>query len=327
MGTLNDRLREWHELTNLQSVSEFPEVSASRDSEQNFLQRCKSNLKYRGAYCFQGKRVPSKNHRRRFEIDVIVLTKKLLHFIEVKNWSGEIYKSGSNWVQIRRNGEEVEHPNLTQYNSIKQEVVIDYLYKNGVNLPRSYFFQKVVFMNPNLRMDSLIANDPNVVPRYRLDQYASTQKGESFAERMLNSLIEGCLDFENSKMVVEGLFRSMPGKYLKKIRKLLHNLGTWDKVGRFGERVEIGDVLKFTINGRPVDLTSVPTGTVIKLKWTRNKILGLAKAIATSRPTGTLSLPNEKIPISTNDLLKFHRAGEEKPIELPLSHIDWIAKG
>jgi hypothetical protein len=314
-------------LTRIDAVPEDPEIIAGRQAEQFLLQLVETNLKYRGAYCFLAKRIPSKIYKRRFEIDLMVLTKKHLHFLEVKNWSGEVIASESNWIQIRRNGEQIDHPNLVEYNSTKQQVVIEFLRENGIDLDRSYFSQKVIFMNCALDLDPIIANNPNVVPPDRLDDYLATQKGSSFAERIIHSIIEICLDLEKSETIVEGLFRAMPSRLFKKIKKLFCNLGTWDKVGLYGDKVLTGDVLKFYIGEKIIDTTQFQSEDHIRISWTRNKIVGLMKSLATNLPIGILRLQDNKIPVQTNDTIKFHPAGEKRPIQFALSHVDWIIKG
>ena len=321
------RLNQWRDLSRINTYSEDPEVIAGRQAEYFLLRLVESNLKWKNAYCYLSKRFPSKKHGRRFEIDLVVLTKKHLHFLEVKNWSGQVIPSGAGWVQIRRNGERIEHPNLVDYNSMKQQVVIDFLREKGLVLDKSYFSQMVIFKNPKLTLDSAITNNPFVVPYQELNKYLASQKGVSFAERMIHSMIEICLDLEKSKIIMDSLFHSMPSSYFKKIHNHFINLGTWDKVGLYGDKVLTGDVLKLFIGEREIDLSSLSPGEKIHFSWTRNKIWGLVKSLATDIPLGTLCMHKERIPIHTKDSMKFHAAGEERPVKIDLSHIEWILKG
>ena len=203
MKKKSNRLRQWRDLTRIETYSEDPEVIAGRQAEQFLSQIVETNLKWKNAYCYLAKRFPSKKYGRRFEIDLVVLTKKHLHFLEVKNWSGQVISSGSNWIQIRRNGERIENPNLVDYNSAKQQVVVEFLKERGLTLDKSYFSQMVIFMNPKLILDRVIDKNPFVVPYSRLNKYLASQKGTSFAERMVHSIIEICLDLE--KKMTQGL--------------------------------------------------------------------------------------------------------------------------
>lgn len=94
MADVVDRLKAWRDLMRADYTPEDPEVAAGRAAEQFLRTLVESNLKHKGAYCFLGKRVPSQRHKRRFEIDLVVLTKKHLHFLEVKNWSGDLVERG-----------------------------------------------------------------------------------------------------------------------------------------------------------------------------------------------------------------------------------------
>ena len=185
----------------------------------------------------------------------------------------------------------------------------------------------VIFKNPKLTLDSAITNNPFVVPYQELNKYLASQKGVSFAERMIHSMIEICLDLEKSKIIMDSLFHSMPSSYFKKIHNHFINLGTWDKVGLYGDKVLTGDVLKLFIGEREIDLSSLSPGEKIHFSWTRNKIWGLVKSLATDIPLGTLCMQKERIPIHTKDSMKFHAAGEERPVKIDLSHIEWILKG
>jgi hypothetical protein len=330
MGDLTQRIKEWREIIAFNPTSEDPEVEAGRKAEKFLHYIVESNLrtkKYRDAHCFLGKRVPSEVHGHRFEIDLMVLTKKHLHFIEIKNWSGELYSNGQIWTQIKKNGVSIEHPDLTQYNSTKQAAVIEYLSKNGIQLDRSYFSQKVVFMNHNLDIENRIQSNPCVVTPKRLNKYLNSHKGTKLTENIIHSLIEFCLDFEKSKIIIEGLFKAMPKKYYKKACRLLENLGTWDRVGLFGQRILTGDVLKVYHGDQIIDVSELTVGSKIKFFWPRNKFLGLAMALLTRFPLGTMRLNNKIIGVSARDKLKFHPAGQESPVTLPLGSVDWISKG
>jgi len=322
-----DRLYEWRDLLRAEHTIEDPEVTAGRAAEQFLRTLVETNLKHKGAFCFLGKRVPSRQYRRRFEVDLIVLTKKHLHFLEVKNWSGELSEDGESWVQIRRNGDHIEHPQLTNYNSQKQQAVVEHLRSHSVELDSTYFSQKVIFINPNLRMSRSIASNPDVVPWNRLNDYIATHKGASYSERFVHSVIELCLDSEKSGLVLDGLFHAMPKSHFVTTREIFSKLETWDKVVLHGGKVLAGDCLKLFTTVSTVDLKSLPSGARCKVSWTRSKIIGLLQALMTGIPLGKIGLPDKRMPINPTDILKFHGAGEEKPSEISMRNINLIIRG
>jgi hypothetical protein len=327
MSTVRERLREWLELGGAKCEKDDPSVAAGRAAEHFLRTLIESNLKYRGACCFLGKRVPSRKHRRRFEVDLIVLTKRLLYFLEVKNWSGELIEDGANWVQIRRSGDRVYHPNLTEDNSEKRTVVAEYLRTVGIELGSTFFSQKTIFMNPRLRLAPGIAENPDVVPRHRLNDYLATQRGTSYAERFVHSVVELCLASETSQSVLKRVFKVMPGAQFAAAQQALSSLETWDKLVLWGGKVLTGDCLKLITPSLTVDLKSLPSGTRCKISWTRSRAIGLLQSLVTAAPLGRIRLPDNRLPIKPMDVLKFHNAGEEKPCEVLMRNVDMVIRG
>ncbi len=328
MTTVLDRLRMWRDLTRADWTPEEPDIEAGREAEEFLRTLVETNLKHKGAYCFLGKRVPSLRHRRRFEIDLVVLTKKHLHFIEVKNWSGELEEVGESWVQTKRSGEQIEHPNLARYNSEKRDVVVEYLQSKGVKLDATYFAQKVIFMNSRLRIGSSIALRPEIVTPDRLEEYLATQRGASRAERFVHSVVEICLDSEKSSVILDGLFHAMSGGCFAAARDALSGLETWDKVVLHGGRVLSGDALKLYGGSGTLDLKALPSGSSCPVKWNRARIPGLIQSFFLSYPLGTMRLPdNRRVAVRPSDVIKFHAAGDERPSELPMKNIDMVIRG
>ena len=325
--TRTNRLTEWRKLGKILPEDEDPEILAGRKAERFLNIIIQSNLKYKGANCFVNKRVPSSRYKRKYEIDLIVLTRKQIHFIEVKNWSGEVYQDGDNWIQIKRNGERVEHPDFVNHNSFKQKVVIEFLREYGIKIDKSYFIQKVIFMNNRLAIDSRISNNPNVVPHHKIQKYLNHQKGANWGERVLFSIVEICLAQEKSKIVLDGLFNSLNREDLGKMKELFMNLPTWDKLGLYGEKIINGDAIKLIINNRAYNLARIASGNRIDFYWTRNKVGGLFKALLFNNSLGHTYVGGQKIPISTTDQVLFHKAGKEEPMYFELGNIEYVIKG
>ena len=326
MTTL-ERLHEWRSILNTKNIKEDPGIVAGRQAEEFLQALIETNLKYKGSFCFLGKRIPSKKYKRRFEIDLIVLTKKHLHILEVKNWSGEVVQKGDKWIQIKRGGERISHQNLTKHNTKKQMVIIDYLRSLNVKLKPSYFSQKVIFMNPNIRIATEIASDPNIIPIQKLDRYLSSQKGTGGAENFIHSIIDFCIDSEKSAVVLDGLFNSMNKSDFQTTRKALSDLKTWDKVVFNGGRIATGDCLKLQTFNKTINMKSLPAGTQCKVVWNRSKFGGLLQALLTKVHLGRIKLPSGWLPLKTDDVVKFHFAGEKKPRDILMRDVDLIVMG
>ena len=108
---LQDRLREREFLNQTQKSIEDPAAMAGRQAERFLKSLINSNLKYKDTYYFINKRIPARFNARHYEIDLMVLTKKQLNIIEVKNWSGSLFTSNGYWVQLKRNGDKIKHKN------------------------------------------------------------------------------------------------------------------------------------------------------------------------------------------------------------------------
>lgn len=323
-----ERLHIWRQLCRVQPLYEDAQVLAGRKAEGFLHQLVRSNLKCKDAHCFIGKRIPSLRDRRRYEIDLIVLTKKQLHVIEVKNWSGELFTRNSQWVQRKRNGEEIEHPDLAQYNARKMQALTQYLQDHGVAVPPGFIRQTVLFMHPGLRMSSEIATHPHVIPRAMLDAYLKSQRGSSMAERMLHSVVEACLNMENSKVVLEGLFSALHSSQLKSAVAALSELRTWDRVCFYGGRVEQGDMIGLTINGEYIDLKALSAGEGMDFRWVRGKLWSLVWALLTKWPMGLVKYQGKTmLPDIDTDSIHFHRVGDTEPVTIGLAWLSWLRRG
>ena len=139
----------------------------------------------------------------RREIDLIVLTPRMISLIEVKSWSGELFDRGAVWVQVRRGGGELHHPNLIEDNLEKRAAFLDYLRQHGLGQERDfaerYVSQKIVFTNPNLTVSPSIRAHPDVITRDKLAGFLDRQPAAGFAQRVFCSVIEFCLGAETAQ--------------------------------------------------------------------------------------------------------------------------------
>ena len=83
------RLRQWAEIQKVRPIREAADVAGGRDAELLLKHLIGSSHAFKDGQVFAGRRIPSKRQGRRREIDLIVCTPKMIHLIEVKNWSGQ----------------------------------------------------------------------------------------------------------------------------------------------------------------------------------------------------------------------------------------------
>jgi Holliday junction resolvase-like predicted endonuclease len=325
--SLKTRLESRRKLNKTIKQLEDPEDTAARFAENYVREFIQTNLRFRDAYAFVSKRIPSKDGSRRYEIDLIIVTKKQIHVIEVKNWSGSLKESGQSWIQTKRDGRVINHQKMTDLNSTKSHALQSFLRSKNVSIESSFFITKIVFVNKRLRIDPVIENDPRIVTYNDLDKYMNQQKGTSFGERLIHSIIEHTFTVSKRTRILKKKFSSMTQDQFEQIRKELESLRSWDKLLLFGGKILTGDALYISHDQGRLNLKDQYSGYSVKFKWTRNKGMNLIKAIGGSS-LGTAKTPNGRIPLNAvSNYIKFHPAGQVKPSNFRLIRVENLILG
>jgi Holliday junction resolvase-like predicted endonuclease len=326
----SDRLREWREVVSAVPSAEDPEILGGRQAEHFLHTLVRSHYKFKGAGLYPNKRVPAAHGRR--EIDLIVVTAKRIHIIEVKNWSGSLRIAGNRWVQTNRNNCEIEHPDLLADHQDKNAVLTEYFCRLGVSLdPKMqarYLSNKVIFMNPRLVInDRSIHDHPDVLLSDRLDGYLKQQRRSGLGERLLGSVVQWCLDTESADMVMDGYFGSLTPEKVAAIRTAIDRLATWDSLRYYGSRVEIGDLIRVSVGGVVLSREQIGSRCSCPVRWTRDRTWGLIKALSGVGQLGWLYLPQGARALAPRDFVYFHRAGEPAPTQIPFLGLEEIGLG
>jgi hypothetical protein len=328
MLSVIERLQEWFNLIRVPVFQENPAIEAGRKGEWVLRNLVATHVHYKDAHTFVGKRVPVPGLNARKEIDLIVVSPQQLHILEAKNWSGELLDERDRWVQIKRNGDRVEFPNLVSYNSDKCKWLLEYLRNQGISLPNQFVSQKVIFLNPNLKLSPSITNSPDVITYEKIQAYLDKQKRQSLSERLLFPVIEYCLSTEKAEHVVENLLERLSSEKLDKTVRLIESLSTWDRLIFHGTKVQTGDLLKIQTRTFTVDRTQLDPHLTIEIHWSRGKFWALLKALFGKGMLGTLSLPGYGVvSLQTEDFAKFQEAGVAEPTYVSLSYLDRIILG
>ena len=335
MGLIN-RLRQWSEIQKVRPAEEPPGVAGGRDGELLLRQLVGSSLRFKDAHLLAGRRIPSKRQGRRREIDLIVCTPRMIHLIEVKNWSGRLTVKDNAWLQTRRGGDVVDHGDLLLENRLKRDAVAEYLNERGLSLDepfvRDHIIPNVIFTNPNLELGPEVEARPDVVSRRELDGYLGREARNGLDERLLSSLAEFCLDTA-SKLggaASPGRLGRIPSGQYEKIVSSLSETETWDQLHFHGGRVVTGDVAGLRIGPRTYrkrELMEISGRLSIRLRWTRGRFWGLLKAVTGLGSLGSLDLGKSRIEVSTADTVLFHAVGEREPSAVRLVEADQILLG
>jgi hypothetical protein len=338
---LTTRLKQWSDLRKVGPSEELADVAGGRDGELLLKHLVGSSFQFKDAHLLTGRRIPSKRQGRRREIDLIVCTPKMIHLIEVKNWSGRLDVRHGTWHQTRRGGEVVEHGDLIETNQLKLEAVLEYLRDRGLDLDdqmlRGHITPKIIFTNPNLQLDRAIEARPDVISRRELDDYLGRRPQEkSRVEAIFSSLVEVCLDRESMPgkggggALGQSTSTPIPSAQYKRIVAWLEEAGTWDQLQLYGGRAVAGDVVSLRVGGttyRSAELREMAGPHPIRLRWTRGRFWGLFKAITGLGSLGSLTLGKTKLALSTTDTVMFHAVGEQETTNRKLVELQQIVLG
>jgi hypothetical protein len=330
------RLAQWAEIRKVRPLDEAPDVAAGRDGELTLRELVGASYRLGDASVFAGRRIPSRRQGRRREIDLIVCTPRVIHLIEVKNWSGRLEVTDGAWRQTRRNGEVVGHGDLLADQRLKRDALVDYLNDRGLDLDdrfvRDRIAPKVIFTNPKLELDPSVEALPEIISRRELDGYLGRQRPAGPAERMAASLIASCLDREARAAGVDGTPAPgpIPGDRYGRILEALAEVGTWDRLEFHGTRVVAGDIISLRVGARTYwrpELLELSNRVPIHLRWARGQAWGLFKAITGLGPLGSLHLGSSRIEVAPADTVTFHAVGEKEPTACRLVELDRIILG
>jgi len=325
--SLLERLRTWRAVRRERPVLEDPAVQFGRDAELRLRDLVATHFNHKGAHLFAGRRVPCPRRRMRREIDLIVLTARMISLIEVKSWSGELFERGPAWVQVRRGGDELHHPNLIADNLEKRDAFLDYLRGRGLGLERDFaarhVAQKVVFMNPNLVVSPSIAGHPDVITRNKLGAFLDRQPAAGFAQRVFSSVIDVCLGAEAARSLTGSIDRER----LAALVKCVADIRTWDRLRLFGGKVLFGDLEELHVGTTRLARDQIGPHGSVPVAWSRGW-WGLFKALTGIGRVGRVKVPGSAaLALTARDRATFHTVGESAPASVPLTRVEEIVLG
>jgi hypothetical protein len=328
MSSNAERLNIWREIAKTPLLEELAEVTAGRNAEKSLQSMFDAKLFFKQSCIFHSKRVPYQleNRRGRYEIDLIVLTQKQICAIEIKNWSGSVRRDGNHWVQTKKNGTEVVHDDPIEKNRKKLDVLCDYLEKRKCPLPNARV-SKVIQWNSNINVHPNIGNNPDLIRHFQLEKFLKSQKGSSFGERLLHSVLSLCLDQEKSKVALDGFFSAIPEEDYLYCSNLIDDLHNFDQIEMFGGRVISGDLLKLNLSEKSIPLNQLSKGQKVEVLCVRAKLLLFFIAFLGNRSLFRLGSPFEEVTAHPWDNILFHAAGDPKPKQIQLAQIKSFQRG
>ncbi|MDA8153101.1 MAG: nuclease-related domain-containing protein [Acidithiobacillus sp.] len=330
---LRSRIQHWLMLVKTKQVQEDGVKKAGEEGERKVLALMDGHRGLKDAHLFAGRRVPkTKDHplipSRRSEIDLIILTPKAVHVIEVKNWSGEVWEDEENprqWFRRRRNRDAETIHSVVDVNRAKAWSLCNYLKSNGVTVVAEHIHSHIFFTNPNLKMDIVIENMPDVVTVHHIGGFLSGT-GTKTLDRIILLMAKLVLDKENSDLVQQGLAGAMPQSMYDQILTELDQLHTWDRLHLHGGAIETGDFLWAKSHGQTLKTDDLHPGEQIRIQWQRGRILSLLKAVM-GKHLGHIITANQKIGVDMQGHVLFHFAGQPEPAMVHVTSVDIIERG
>lgn len=251
----------------------IPQVEAGDAGEEEFFKKVEPYIRRSDSFIVMNRLLPSRGG----EIDFIILTKKKIHLVEVKNWSGVLVQDPQDedrWIRFKRFTREegllkyeqrMETRNQLKVMDEKKERLKQYLFKaTGLDIPNEVFKTWVVFMNGrNFSLDEELYMKKNVITLNNLLYTMGRELTEGMTDRLarmiLESLIKLCLreDEEEIQRVKKVLWDEMPQSERSAIQKALEELPTWDYVELKGGRELRGEILEFYLEGKRINLEAL----------------------------------------------------------------------
>ncbi|KAG6541643.1 hypothetical protein Mapa_016908 [Marchantia paleacea] len=187
-----------------------------------------------GVQVYSSLRIPDTGHRGRREIDLVLVLKRELYVVEVKNWSGEIrLQPDGGWCQIRKNGSVQLHPNIVEETKYRASLLESYIVRRGVKLPQEFVQPKVILVNEECRPEQAIVMQPEVLLPDQWQNFLERNSSRGFMSWLKKLAKPGAKP--------EGLNDAAH----KQLHFILSTAPTWDRLVLIGGSTLVGDFQRF----------------------------------------------------------------------------------
>eukprot|EP00656_Telonema_subtile_P017207 TRINITY_DN19192_c0_g1_i1.p1 TRINITY_DN19192_c0_g1~~TRINITY_DN19192_c0_g1_i1.p1 ORF type:complete len:223 (+),score=66.71 TRINITY_DN19192_c0_g1_i1:114-782(+) len=167
---------------------------------------------------------------RRFEIDAVCVSARLLCVVEVKNWSGEVHmQPDGRWQQQRRSGETVDHGDVLGILEHKAALLARVLETEGVVLPSEAIVPRVVLINTRCKLERGLEEHSLVVhTAMGLEQLVSTLHTDH-----MQTVLDAVLPWRWSSVIDQS-----------SVCRALASLPTWDVLCLHGGKTVEGTLVE-----------------------------------------------------------------------------------
>lgn len=330
--SLSERFAQWRVLSGVKPIPEDTIKLAGDEGERAVLKTLQRHRSLKGSYLYVNKRIPNiqPGHPllpgKRAEIDLILLTPRHIHVIEIKNWSGRLESDAKNpdvWIRQRRYDPGPKPcANVVATNALKVRSLKSYLSQQGIPVTDAHLRNYVFFTNANLSLAGTVARMPEIVTMDAVRRF-SAKVGMRTLDKIILQLARVVLEREQADQIGQGLCETFPEPLHAALEKTLDNLPTWDRLVLHGGREVTGDFIWADAWGARCLPKSLQRGHYYRIDWQYNKYWALLYTLV-GRSLGSI---NNRIQADPHGQVYFHAAGQPNPETFPLAQVTRIEKG
>ncbi|KAJ1693495.1 hypothetical protein LUZ63_010193 [Rhynchospora breviuscula] len=269
-----------------------------------------------GGKCFVGLRIPDPDSGNRQHIDIVLLTKKEILVVAVRNFSGYVHvNNDGNWSCTSDKKHKTEtHPDPVLEVSAQITILQSYLEQRGASLPKGLINGRVILPNPYCIVSPSIMLQTEVLTHDKWRDLKPDSK-------------DG--DFNWVKSAFSGVKGENQDALHQNIHFILSSSPMWDRLELKGNRNVLGEFIEF--KGHHSDmaaLQSIKRSKVSRIVVQKASLLGLGNSrtqIVCSardyRSDGSSSSESKEIAVKPNTEVVFEPLNSKKPRKFKLSRI------
>ncbi|KAH0456175.1 hypothetical protein IEQ34_014082 [Dendrobium chrysotoxum] len=294
--------------------AEVPDVDAG--SSDLFFAVADRLEKIYGGKAYVGLRIPDPDTSSRQHINVVLVTKREVMVVAVRNFSGfVVVGDGGNWVCTKDKKHKPEtFPDPVLETARQVEILQSYLELRGVSLPKGSLISKVILPNPNCRPAYSITFQPEVVS---FDKWVGLKSEEKLG---ISSWIKD-------------VFRGSKGKeqddWYQKLHFVLNTAPMWDRLEFNGNRNLLGEFIEFKGNSEDMQaLRNVNRSKVGQFIIQKPSLFGLGRSRLSIlysprdvRGNAPSALEWNDIAVKPSTELLFQPLNSNKPRKFKLSNV------
>ncbi|XP_072986834.1 uncharacterized protein [Typha latifolia] len=215
------------------SEEEFYDVDSSH-SDVVFAVASRLEKLY-GGRCFVGLRIPDQETGSRQHIDIVLVTKREVMVVAVKNFLGFIgIDKDGNWTcSAAKNNKPETYPDPVPEIDRQVAILQSYFEQRGVPLPKGHMMGRVVLPNPNCRPTYSIACQPEIVT------FEKWRELKPDSKTGISNWIKDAFHGSKSELQ-DGLYQ--------KLQFILSTSPMWDRLELKGDRNILGEFMEFKGN-------------------------------------------------------------------------------